>query len=839
MLADRAIAHASPLEVDAKQPARQPEGRFLLLGLLALLIFGPLAFGAVEPWAVVIQELGAATLAAFWFSSSRQKLPASCVPLLWPWAALAGVVTLQILLHAAVYIHGTIAAGLQAAAYFLIFLVAAGTLAEAENRKAFGRTLAIFGTLLAFWSVLQGFASPTKLYGLRATRAGGIVYGPYVNHSHYAGLMEMLAPFALVLAFRKNLSRQVRIQWGLAGLLMAASIFLSESRGGMVAFAAEFVVFAIILIQQHSKNRAATTLVAAMAFFTIFIFWMGAGELEARLATFRHPGVSIHTRFQIAQDTLQMWRSHPWLGFGLGNFTRAYPQFRSFYTDELVNAAHNDYLQFLSELGILGFGAILWFLLAVLGRGLRNVHDWSSSSSHSARLAALLGVVGIAVHSLTDFNLQIPANAALFFALCAVASSDIENTPSSRRGRSLPSRPARIALALYAVFCLQLFVGAHFSRSSSAGRLRLATRLDPLNSAAWMKLGHLEYFLEQQPALAAQDLHRAVTLDPLQALAWLELASVEQGLGDHESQIAALQRAYAADPTTPMYLLAEANSYFSAGEPSLAFRRLRDVSTHHRDSLAPALDLAWRATRDPDLILREVTGGDPQAQMALLRFLSALGEEQAAGRVWRALQQNGVAFDPALAVPYVQLLLDNDRADEALAAWQILTARPGMAGYQISQNLLANAGFEADILNSGLDWHYQPRPSVSVNVSTESPHGGQRALCLSFDGPVSDTGLSHYLALPSPSTFELRGFYRATDLRGAGGLAWSLRDLASDADVTLRDDGMLEHSSDWRPFRAGFSTAQQSVLLLSLKRIPAGDILRGQLCLDDLSLTKK
>src|SRR5207237_10939059 len=92
MLADRAIAHASPLEVDAKQPARQPEGRFLLLGLLALLIFGPLAFGAVEPWAVVIQELGAATLAAFRVSSSRQQLPARRVPLLWPWAAVAGLV---------------------------------------------------------------------------------------------------------------------------------------------------------------------------------------------------------------------------------------------------------------------------------------------------------------------------------------------------------------------------------------------------------------------------------------------------------------------------------------------------------------------------------------------------------------------------------------------------------------------------------------------------------------------------------------------------------------------------------------------------------------------------
>src|SRR5207249_5600183 len=103
---------------------------------------------------------------------------------------------------------------------------------------------------------------------------------------------------------------------------------------------------------------------------------------------------------------------------------------------------------------------------------------------------------------LTDFNLQIAANAALFFALCALASSAEAGVP--RKRANFPALPAYIVLALYAFFCLQIFVGAQLSQSSSAGRLRLATRFDPLNSGAWMKLGHMEYFLDQQPALAAQ-----------------------------------------------------------------------------------------------------------------------------------------------------------------------------------------------------------------------------------------------------------------------------------------------------------------------------------------------
>jgi hypothetical protein len=262
------------------------------------------------------------------------------------------------------------------------------------------------------------------------------------------------------------------------------------------------------------------------------------------------------------------------------------------------------------------------------------------------------------------------------------------------------------------------------------------------------------------------------------------------------------------------------------------------VSAHYPDSLPAALELAWRATRNADLILREVAAGDPTTQMALLRLLSGLGEEPAASRAWSALQHDGAAFDPVLAVPYVQLLLDNARSDEALAAWQALTAKPAMADYRISQNLLANAGFEADILNSGFDWHYRPTPGVSVNVSTENPHGGQRALCLRFDGPISEIGLSHHLVLPPRSNFELKGFYRAADLEGAGGLAWNVRDLAA-SEIPLLAAETLASSAQWRPFRAEFTASQNSLLLLSLKRVPAGDILRGQLCLDDLSLTKK
>jgi hypothetical protein len=77
----------------------------------------------------------------------------------------------------------------------------------------------------------------------------------------------------------------------------------------------------------------------------------------------------------------------------------------------------------LTETGIVGFGLKLWFLVVLYRTGLRKITNWTSSVTGSLTLACLLGVSGILVHSFVDFNLQIPANAALFYVLCSLAAS--------------------------------------------------------------------------------------------------------------------------------------------------------------------------------------------------------------------------------------------------------------------------------------------------------------------------------------------------------------------------------------------------------------------------------
>ena len=92
---------------------------------------------------------------------------------------------------------------------------------------------------MASFALLQGLSATTRLYWLRTPRMGGWIYGPYVNHNHYAGLMEMLVPIPLVFSLTRGARGPRKIMAGMAAALMASTIFLSGSRGGMLAFVVE------------------------------------------------------------------------------------------------------------------------------------------------------------------------------------------------------------------------------------------------------------------------------------------------------------------------------------------------------------------------------------------------------------------------------------------------------------------------------------------------------------------------------------------------------------------------------------------------------------------------
>jgi len=401
----------------------------LLSSAGAVLLFAPLTFGAVEPWSIFALETSAVVLllawaARQWFSHQFEIVSNA---LYIPMAAFFALISLQWVTGASAYRHVTYTHLLLYAAYGMIAFVMTQSLRRSSQFEDMATVITGYGAIVAVQAVLYGIAPNGKLLWIWPSAQGGWIYGSYVNHNHYAGLMELLTPFPIVLAVTRFTDGNRRMTVAGIAALMAGSIFLSGSRGGMLAFCIQMVVLAVLLLRSHSGHWKNALMLGAVLLFVIgFLVWLGGNDLTHRL-------VSIHAeareevtggmRLSIDRDGLRMFLKRPILGWGMGTFPTVYPQFRSFYTTFFVNEAHNDYLQLLVETGVVGIFIAAWFLILAFREATRKLANWTETVSGALTVASLLSCVGILVHSTLDFNLQIPANAAIFYALCAIAAA--------------------------------------------------------------------------------------------------------------------------------------------------------------------------------------------------------------------------------------------------------------------------------------------------------------------------------------------------------------------------------------------------------------------------------
>lgn len=416
-------------------------GASVLYGTFGLLMFGPLAFGAVEPWSIFLLETGALMLTLLWLIKQwlDDEITVLWNPLFIPMIAFGVLIFVQIAFGISAYRHDSVSGAMLYAAYAMLCFLATQSLIRSSQARKIAVILAIFGAAIAAFSLLQGVAPNGKLYWLRQPRMGGWIYGPYVNHNHYAGLMELLVPIPLVLSLTRLAPEKERIAAGIAAAIMVGTVFLSGSRGGMLAIFVELVVLAVIQLRQKKTIRVAIAVVAFVAILISLLTWLGGKELTSRvssISTEARSEISGGMRLSIDRDAFRMFRHRPMLGWGLGTFPVVYPQFRSFYTNFFVNEAHNDYLQLLTETGLLGFVTMLGFLIVLYRRGASKIKNWNSDISGAVTLACMLGVSGILVHSFFDFNLQVPANAALFYVFCTIVTAP----PLLKRARK--RRPA-------------------------------------------------------------------------------------------------------------------------------------------------------------------------------------------------------------------------------------------------------------------------------------------------------------------------------------------------------------------------------------------------------------
>jgi len=413
--------HELTVLVDRRSRTRRILDHVLIFGLCALLIFGVLAFGAVEEWSTFAFEAGAATLFLIWAIKQlvSRNVELSKNPLYPPAFLFFVLILAQIVLRRSAYSYVTQYEALKYVSYGIVLLIAAECVKAEDARKIFALVMTVFGAMFAFFALAQDLTSNSKLFWLRSARFHGAIYGSYVNHDHYAGLMEMLVPIPLALSMSHLLRGGKRVLVGFCAVLMATTIFLSGSRGGMITFVLEMLLLAALILGKNRSPRTLLGYAAICVFILALISFSSRGQVLGRIGDLS-PGI----RPQITKDSLRMFLKRPVWGWGLGTFPTVYPRYRSFYTNLFINEAHNDYAQLLTEMGLLGFTLMLCFLIGMYHRGLSASRRWQNHWDGTVSLAALIGCTGILLHSVVDFNLQIPANAATFYVLCALAASE-------------------------------------------------------------------------------------------------------------------------------------------------------------------------------------------------------------------------------------------------------------------------------------------------------------------------------------------------------------------------------------------------------------------------------
>lgn len=386
----------------------------LEIGLPALLVLAAMSFGAVKPWGVFGIRVGAVLLFSIWAArqiiSEELRIPSAFLPLVIFGAWIAAQWTFGI----TVYRYQTEQNWLTYLAYLFMMFAAATIAANPERLRRFLTALAVFGALLAVFAMIQDVSGSKAIYWMfQPSDVAAQIYGPFVNRNHYAGLMEMLAPLPFLLCLTQRPERRLPLLG--AGVLMVLSVFLSRSRGGMVALGAELIFIAVFLsrIRHRAKSFAAIGVIAAV--LAVLIVWVGSDPVVHRLTDMKDAN-----RVSIFKDTLHMWWSRPVIGYGSGTFDLVYPTFQSFVVDSVINHAHNDYLELLGETGLIGAGLIAWFLVLVYRKASKQLRP-GARSSDSVMIAVLAGITGLLVHSLVDFNFHIPVNAALFLVMAAIA----------------------------------------------------------------------------------------------------------------------------------------------------------------------------------------------------------------------------------------------------------------------------------------------------------------------------------------------------------------------------------------------------------------------------------
>jgi O-antigen ligase len=335
----------------------------------------------------------------------------------------------------------TIQKALELVVYFLLGFLVLKTVTRRQQIIRIYAVLVAVGAFEAFYGLFELYNKSPRLLFYRKIHNLDSVTGTFVNRNHLSGYLEMVIPLAIGLVISridlfslKDLTWRDRIlrlsERGLATniillfavVLMSIAVVFSKSRSGVFILILIFILFfglTAIYFEMYTFRKKWIKGFLRVAFVLVLVISLYVG-IDSVLERFSLDKLLHEGRPIYWANALRTFANYPLFGTGLGTFGALAPPLAGADGPLALVHAHNDYLEYLSELGIIGSLLLLGGILFSAGVSFILWRTRKHPEVKGLALGGIISVAAILVHSLTDFNLHIPANMLLFAVILAL-----------------------------------------------------------------------------------------------------------------------------------------------------------------------------------------------------------------------------------------------------------------------------------------------------------------------------------------------------------------------------------------------------------------------------------
>lgn len=363
--------------------------------------------------------------------------------------------------------------------YALIFGLSLQLINTRNRVKLLALTIVYCALFQAMYASLMTLSGIEYGFFIKKETGIGVATGTFVNRNHLAGYLNMgiaVTLGLLISKLRMEGSASSYKQWyrkivqlllskkatlRIYVVLMTVTLVLTHSRMGNATIIISLTLasmLSLFLTRHARKTMVILTISIIVIDISIISSWYGLEKVVSRIEQTAPPRIEqilppqieqtseprikqslpplikqtltplieqtshkAEVRYEVFSYTMNQINDYFYFGSGGGTYKYIFPKYREGDIKLYFDHAHNDFLEIASEAGVIGLSLLASLVLMTLFTGIKALSLRRDPLMIGMAFSSIMGVLAISIHSLVDFNLQIPANAVTFIVLLSLS----------------------------------------------------------------------------------------------------------------------------------------------------------------------------------------------------------------------------------------------------------------------------------------------------------------------------------------------------------------------------------------------------------------------------------